>query len=75
MTDKPEVIPKVRVADNTGVEQFWINTAPFARIHPFGWQGGFRHNGQYEVSEQVRSWANTGVVRVSRGVLHLEPVP
>jgi hypothetical protein len=37
--------------------------------------GWFRHNGQYEVSEQVRSWANVGVVRVSRGVSHLEPVP
>lgn len=37
--------------------------------------GWFRHDGQYEVSEHVRSWAITGVVRVSRGVSHVEPVP
>ena len=37
--------------------------------------GWFRHNGQYEVVQQVRSWGTTGVVLVSRGVLHPESVP
>jgi hypothetical protein len=44
----------------------------FASLRLAGW---FRHNGQYEVAEQVEVGANTGVVQLSRGVLQLDPVP
>src|ERR1700694_4089905 len=55
LTGYSEVILKVRFADNTGVEQLDQNCAVRKDL-PLRLAGWFRHNGQYEVAEQVRSW-------------------
>jgi hypothetical protein len=52
----------------------WINTAPLARIYPFGWQGASATVGNMKSPTRLEVGANTGVVEVS-GVLHLESVP
>ena len=52
----------------------WINTAPLARIYPFGWQGASATVGNMKLPTRFEVGANTGVVQVS-GVLHLESVP
>jgi len=53
----------------------WINTAPLARIYPFGWQGASAKVVNMKSPTRFEVGANTGVVQVSRGVLHLESVP
>ena len=45
------------------------------RIHPFGWQGGSATMVNMKSPNRFEVGANTGVVKVSRGVLHLEPAP
>jgi hypothetical protein len=53
----------------------WINTAPLARIYPFGWQGASATVVNMKSPNKFEVGATTGVVPVSRGVLHLESVP
>jgi hypothetical protein len=53
----------------------WINTAPLARIYPFGWQGGSAKMVNMKSPNRFEVGVNTGVVQVTRGVLHLESVP
>jgi hypothetical protein len=53
----------------------WINTAALARIYPFGWQGASATVVNMKSPNRFEVGANTGVVQVSRGVLHLESVP
>src|SRR5882762_3852615 len=62
------------IADNTGVEQLDQHCA-VSKDLPLRLAGCFRHSGQYEVAEQVRSWGHYRCGAVSRGVLHLESVP
>ena len=53
----------------------WINTAPLARIYPFGWQGASATVVNVKSPNRFEVGATNGVVQVSRGVLHLESVP
>jgi hypothetical protein len=48
-------LDKFRFADHTGVEQLDQHCAVRKDL-PLRLAGWFRHNGQYEVAEQVRSW-------------------
>jgi hypothetical protein len=63
-----------RFADNTGVDQL-DQHCTVRKIHPFGWQGGTATMVNMKPPNRFEVRASTGVVRVSRGVLHLEPVP
>jgi hypothetical protein len=53
----------------------WINTAPLARIYPFGWQGASATVVNMKSPNRFEVGATTGVVQVSRGVLYLESIP
>jgi hypothetical protein len=53
----------------------WINPAPSARLYPFGWQGASATVVNMKSPNGFEVGATTGVVQVSRGVLHLESVP
>ena len=44
-------------------------------IYPFGWQGASATVVNMKSPNRFEVGANTGVVQVSRGVLHLESVP
>jgi len=64
----------LRIADNTGVEQLDQHCA-VSRIYPFGWQGASATVVNMKSPTRFEVGANTRVVQVSRGVLHLESVP
>jgi hypothetical protein len=53
----------------------FVDPAPLARIYPFGWQGASARMVNMKSPTRFEVGANTGVVQVSRGVLHLESVP
>ncbi len=52
---KSKLFLSFRVADNTGVEQVDQHCA-VSKDLPLRLAGCFRHSGQYEVADQVRSW-------------------
>jgi len=52
-----------------------LATRPLGRIYPFGWQGGSATMVNMNSPNRFEVGATTGVVHVSRGVLHLESVP
>ena len=57
-----------------GVEQL-DQHCTVRRIHPFGSQGGSAKMVNMKTPHRFEVGAYTGVVQVSREVLHLEPVP
>jgi hypothetical protein len=65
----PSEMPTIRELSS------WINTAPLARIYPFAWQGASATVVNTKSPNRFEVGATTGVVQVSRGVLHLESVP
>ena len=52
----PEAFP-IKASDHTGVEQLDQHCA-VSKDLPLRLAGCFRHSGQYEVAEQVRSWGH-----------------
>jgi hypothetical protein len=64
-----------RLADNTGVEQLDQHSAVRKDLSPFGWPGGSATMVNMSSPNRLEVGATTGVVHVSRGVLHLESVP